>query len=94
VHDVLISYLRKSEDIVELRRADRAICYMSRHYWRRTDDRRRRGVELTVSIPHRCASSTAFRIGCGARGAGVSRTALREVLHATEAASEVASRPA
>ena len=35
VHDVLISYLRKSEDIVELRRwLIGAICYASRHYWR------------------------------------------------------------
>ena len=35
VHDVLISYLRKSEDIVELRSwLIGAICYASRHYWR------------------------------------------------------------
>ena len=35
VHDVLISYLRKSEDIVELRPwLIGAICYASRHYWR------------------------------------------------------------
>lgn len=34
-HDVLISYLRKSETIVELRRwLVGAICYASRHYWR------------------------------------------------------------
>jgi RNA polymerase sigma factor (sigma-70 family) len=35
VHDVLISYLRKSHDIVELRSwLIGAICYASRHYWR------------------------------------------------------------
>jgi RNA polymerase sigma factor (sigma-70 family) len=35
VHDVLISYLRKSEDIIELRPwLIGAICYASRHYWR------------------------------------------------------------
>ena len=35
VHDVLISYLRKSEDIIELRSwLIGAICYASRHYWR------------------------------------------------------------
>lgn len=35
VHDVLISYLRKSEEIIELRRwLIGAICYASRHYWR------------------------------------------------------------
>ena len=35
VHDVLISYLRKSEDILELRSwLIGAICYASRHYWR------------------------------------------------------------
>jgi len=35
VHDVLISYLRKEEEIVELRRwLIGAICYASRHYWR------------------------------------------------------------
>lgn len=35
VHDVLISYLRKSQDILELRSwLIGAICYASRHYWR------------------------------------------------------------
>jgi RNA polymerase sigma factor (sigma-70 family) len=35
VHDVLIGYLRKSENIVELRSwLIGAICYASRHYWR------------------------------------------------------------
>ena len=35
VHDVLISYLRKSDSIVELRSwLIGAICYASRHYWR------------------------------------------------------------
>ncbi|HYC91553.1 MAG TPA: sigma-70 family RNA polymerase sigma factor [Thermoanaerobaculia bacterium] len=35
VHDVLMGYLRKSEDIVELRPwLIGAICYASRHYWR------------------------------------------------------------
>ena len=35
VHDVLISYLRKSEDITDLRPwLIGAICYASRHYWR------------------------------------------------------------
>ena len=35
VHDVLISYLRKSNDIIELRSwLIGAICYASRHYWR------------------------------------------------------------
>lgn len=35
VHDVLISYLRKSENIVQLRSwLIGAICYASRHYWR------------------------------------------------------------
>jgi RNA polymerase sigma factor (sigma-70 family) len=35
VHDVLISYLRKSEDILDLRPwLIGAICYASRHYWR------------------------------------------------------------
>ncbi|MGZ5434142.1 MAG: RNA polymerase sigma factor [Thermoanaerobaculia bacterium] len=35
VHDVLISYLRKSADIIELRSwLIGAICYASRHYWR------------------------------------------------------------
>jgi RNA polymerase sigma factor (sigma-70 family) len=35
VHDVLISYLRKSDTIVELRSwLIGAICYASRHYWR------------------------------------------------------------
>jgi RNA polymerase sigma factor (sigma-70 family) len=35
VHDVLIGYLRKSEEIVELRAwLIGAICYASRHYWR------------------------------------------------------------
>lgn len=35
VHDVLISYLRKSAGIVELRSwLIGAICYASRHYWR------------------------------------------------------------
>ena len=35
VHDVLISYLRKSADIVDLRPwLIGAICYASRHYWR------------------------------------------------------------
>ncbi len=35
VHDVLIGYLRKSTDIVELRRwLIGAICYASRHFWR------------------------------------------------------------
>jgi len=35
VHDVLVSYLRKSQDIVELRPwLIGAICHASRHYWR------------------------------------------------------------
>ena len=35
VHDVLMSYLRKSDSIVELRSwLIGAICYASRHYWR------------------------------------------------------------
>ena len=35
VHDVLISYLRKSHDIIDLRAwLIGAICYASRHYWR------------------------------------------------------------
>lgn len=35
VHDVLISYLRKADDITELRPwLIGAICYASRHYWR------------------------------------------------------------
>lgn len=35
VHDVLMSYLRKSRDIVELRPwLIGAICHASRHYWR------------------------------------------------------------
>lgn len=35
VHDVLISYLRKSHDIIDLRPwLIGAICYASRHYWR------------------------------------------------------------
>jgi RNA polymerase sigma factor (sigma-70 family) len=35
VHDVLMGYLRKSEDILELRPwLIGAICYASRHYWR------------------------------------------------------------
>jgi RNA polymerase sigma factor (sigma-70 family) len=35
VHDVLISYLRKSKDILDLRPwLIGAICYASRHYWR------------------------------------------------------------
>lgn len=35
VHDVLISYLRKAHDIVDLRPwLIGAICYASRHYWR------------------------------------------------------------
>jgi RNA polymerase sigma factor (sigma-70 family) len=34
-HDVLMSYLRKSEDILVLRKwLIGAICYASRHYWR------------------------------------------------------------
>ncbi len=34
-HDVLIGYLRKSEDILQLRKwLIGAICYASRHYWR------------------------------------------------------------
>ncbi|HKR64233.1 MAG TPA: sigma-70 family RNA polymerase sigma factor [Thermoanaerobaculia bacterium] len=35
VHDVLISYLRKSGDVIELRAwLIGAICHASRHYWR------------------------------------------------------------
>jgi RNA polymerase sigma factor (sigma-70 family) len=35
VHDVLMSYLRKSQDIIELRPwLIGAICHASRHYWR------------------------------------------------------------
>ena len=35
VHDVLIGYLRKSHDIIDLRPwLIGAICYASRHYWR------------------------------------------------------------
>ena len=35
VHDVLISYLRKAHDIIDLRPwLIGAICYASRHYWR------------------------------------------------------------
>jgi len=35
VHDVLISYLRKTEDVIELRSwLIGAICHASRHYWR------------------------------------------------------------
>ena len=35
VHDVLISYLRKSDEILDLRPwLIGAICYASRHYWR------------------------------------------------------------
>lgn len=35
VHDVLISYLRKADDIADLRPwLIGAICYASRHYWR------------------------------------------------------------
>lgn len=35
VHDVLISYLRKSNDVIELRSwLIGAICHASRHYWR------------------------------------------------------------
>lgn len=35
VHDVLISYLRKANDIIDLRPwLIGAICYASRHYWR------------------------------------------------------------
>jgi RNA polymerase sigma factor (sigma-70 family) len=34
-HDVLISYLRKSDDVIDLRPwLIGAICYASRHYWR------------------------------------------------------------
>src|SRR5688572_3637691 len=35
VHDVLITYLRKSNDVIELRSwLIGAICHASRHYWR------------------------------------------------------------
>ena len=35
VHDVLISYLRKGDDVIDLRPwLIGAICYASRHYWR------------------------------------------------------------
>jgi RNA polymerase sigma factor (sigma-70 family) len=47
VHDVLIGYLRKSEDIIELRPwLIGAICYASRHYWRLNG--RTTGVEAEV----------------------------------------------
>jgi RNA polymerase sigma factor (sigma-70 family) len=48
VHDVLVSYLRKSEEIVDLRRwLIGAICYASRHYWRLNG--RTTGTEAEVS---------------------------------------------
>ena len=66
VHDVLISYLRKSATVLDLRSwLIGAICYASRHYWRlngRTVPARRRDRSSIASIPRRCASSTACPI--------------------------------
>ncbi|HYI13045.1 MAG TPA: sigma-70 family RNA polymerase sigma factor [Thermoanaerobaculia bacterium] len=48
-HDVLISYLRKSASVVDLRRwLIGAICYASRHYWRLND--RTRSAELDAEF--------------------------------------------
>ena len=48
VHDVLISYLKKAADIVELRPwLIGAICYASRHYWRLNG--RTSGAEAAVA---------------------------------------------